>query len=195
MLTACVSPQQQQAPEQTVETRSRVEQIQTLLVDAHSALSPEKERMQLQASHLLIEERQLEFARQILESIDTSTLDNMLYASYLSLNSQLDVLQGNYQVAIDNLQSPRLLAAYDQLSLQDQLEIREIRASAYTRLGEHYASAKERVFIDDMLSNELKDSNRNAIWRSQKFTVQRGCSRRNRLRPQPSRRRLRQVCR
>ena len=74
-LSACVSTPQSGSSDADIDTHSRAEQIQILLVDAHIASSPEKERLELQASQLLIEEQQLDLASQLLASIDATTLE------------------------------------------------------------------------------------------------------------------------
>ena len=165
-LSACVSTPEDGASDADSDTHSRVEQIQILLVDAHIASSPEKERLELQASQLLIDEQQLDLASQVLAGINTTTLEYPLYARYTALNSQLDILYGNYAQALEALEAPRLTADYDQLPLALQLELSQIRASAYALLGQHYASAEQRIFVDSLLPAELKGSNRDAIWRS-----------------------------
>lgn len=165
-LSACVSPPQDGPAHQQGDAFSRVERIQILLVDAHIASSPEKERLELQASQLLIEEQQLELASQLLGGIDPTALEYPLYARYIALNSQLSILLGNYPQALVTLEDSRLASHYDQLPLQQQLVLSEIRASAYALMGQHYASAQQRIFIDAMLPADLKESNREAIWRS-----------------------------
>lgn len=165
VLTACVSQPGKESTEQ-VDNRSRAEQIQILLTDAHIASSPEKERLELQASELLIEEQRLELARQLLDGINSGALNNTQYARYVALDSQLYILFGNYQLALAKLEDPRLSADYDSLPLQQQLALTEIRASTYALLGEHYASARQRIFIDPLLSGESRQTNHEAIWRS-----------------------------
>jgi outer membrane PBP1 activator LpoA protein len=165
-LSACVSAPQSGSSDADIDTLSRVEQIQILLVDAHIAPSPEKERLELQASQLLIEEQQLDLASQVLAGINTTSLEYPLYARYIALQSQLDILYGNYGQALEALKDPKLTADYDQLPLPQQLELSQIRASAYAMLGQHYASAEQRIFIDSLLSAELKEPNQEAIWRS-----------------------------
>lgn len=165
-LSACVSTPQSTSSDADIDTHSRVEQIQILLVDAHIASSPEKERLELQASQLLIEEQQLDLASQVLAGINTTTLEYSLYARYLALQSQLHILHGNYGQALEILAAPRLTADYDQLPLPQQLQLSQIRASAYALLGQHYASAEQRIFIDSLLPAPLKEANQEAIWRS-----------------------------
>ncbi len=166
LLSACISEQHETLSGQFEDSHTRAEKIQLLLLDAQAASSPEKEQIKLQVAALLIQEQQLELANKLLQDIDTDRLGKNHYAHFIVLNSQLKLLLGNYQQALDALATPRLTDSYDQLDLEQQLAVSETRASAYALQGQHYASAQQRIYIDSLLPEELKESNREAIWRS-----------------------------
>ncbi|MGK0499524.1 MAG: outer membrane PBP1 activator LpoA protein [Oceanicoccus sp.] len=146
--------------------QTTAEQVQQLLNQAQASSYPQRERMQLQASRLLIEEQQLELAEQILANLQPDILSIELLAHYSTLSSELQIRRGQYEKARLILEAPRLMAALDSLSIQRQLKLNLLRAEVFALLGSHIASAQQRIYIDPLLDSDNQRSNREAIWDS-----------------------------
>jgi len=164
-LAACeLSPQQTSTPiDQPIVTANDIED---LLSSAQRSDSPVREQKQLQASQLLMNEQQFELARQVIESIDTSYLSNSPLAQYYYLQSQLYLFSGDYQSALNLLENQRLTTIMDNLPLQQQLSLAELKAQVMARLGSHIASAQQRIYIAPLLPADRQQENQQGIWRS-----------------------------
>ncbi len=152
------------SPEQ--QTLSKAERIQDLLKEAQGSMTPDKERKQLKAAALLLEEQQLDLAQQIIDQLQPELLPLRDFARYVEVSSELLIQQGEYEEARFLLETPRLLENLDTLSQTRQLTHSLIRAEVFALLGSHIASAQQRIYINPLLSPENQRSNREAIWNS-----------------------------
>ncbi|ARN74880.1 penicillin-binding protein activator [Oceanicoccus sagamiensis] len=165
LLLACGGqPSKTSSPEQ--QTLSTAERIQELLNQAQTSMPPEKERKQLKAAALLLEEEQLDLAQQIIDQLQPEQLPLRDFARYVEVSSELHIQQGEYEEARFLLETPRLLDNLDTLSTTRQLTHSLLRAEVFALLGSHIASAQQRIYINPLLSPENQRSNREAIWNS-----------------------------
>ncbi|MDG1773821.1 MAG: penicillin-binding protein activator [Oceanicoccus sp.] len=165
MLVACGGlSTRPSSPEQ--QALSKAERIQGLLTEAHGSLSPAKERMQLKAATLLLEEEQRHLAQQIINQLQPDLLPLRDYARYVEVSSELLIQRGEYQEARLLLETPRLLENLDTLSQTRQLTHALLRAEVFALLGSHIASAQQRIYINPLLNSKNQRSNREAIWNS-----------------------------
>ncbi|MCP3909254.1 MAG: ABC transporter substrate-binding protein [Oceanicoccus sp.] len=165
MLVACGGlSTRPSSPEQ--QALSKAERIQGLLTEAHGSLSPTKERMQLKAATLLLEEEQRHLAQQIINQLQPDLLPLRDYARYVEVSSELLIQRGEYQEARLLLETPRLLENLDTLSQTRQLTHALLRAEVFALLGSHIASAQQRIYINPLLNSKNQRSNREAIWNS-----------------------------
>ena len=151
------------SPEQVL---LRAERIQDLLNQAQGELSPSKERKQLKAAALLIEEQQRDLAQQIIDQLQPERLPLIDFASYVEISSKLLIRQGEYQKTRLLLETPRLLQQLETLPQSHQLTHALLRAEVFALLGDHIASAQRRIDINPLLSRKNQRSNRAAIWHS-----------------------------
>ena len=167
LLTACGSQAPDNAPDDNINTpRSKAEHIQWLLADAQRSQSPKHENLQLQAIRLLLEEQQRELAWQVIEQINPEFLNRPQFFDYSESLCRLLILQGDYSGALSALESPRLIDEGSQLDVKQQLVFNDLRAQALGRLGNHLASAQQRIFSDPLLTAEQQQANRDSLWRS-----------------------------
>lgn len=156
------------APESSSVTAT-ADRIQELLSKANNHSSPERDQFLLEAVDLLIDEKQIEHARQIIAEIQSETLPLVQLAQYSVGQSRIDIYDGNYELALQRLETPRLASQLDTLAMDVQLKIGLLRARIYGLLGSHVASAQQRIYIDPLLPPKQQASNRRALWRSLMF--------------------------
>ena len=144
----------------------RAERIQDLLNQAQGELSPSKERKQLKAAALLLEEQQRDLAQQIIDQLQPGRLPLIDFARYVEISSKLLIRQGEYQKARLLLETPRLLERLETLPQAHQLTHTLLRAEVFALLGDHIASAQRRIDINPLLGRKNQRSNREAIWHS-----------------------------
>ena len=164
LLVACGGQSTKQlSPEQVL---LKAEYIQDLLNQAQGELSPNKERKQLQAAALLLEEQQRDLAQQIIDQLQPERLPLIDFARYAEISSQLLIRQGQHQKARLLLETPQLLEKLETLPQSHQLTHALLRAEVFALAGNHIASAQRRIDINPLLSRKNQRSNREAIWHS-----------------------------
>ena len=161
-LTACQAPQPRETPPAA---RVAADEVQQLLAAAEAAASPEREKNQLAAVRLLLEQQQLELAGQLLATIPAD-LPPQLYATLIELQARLLVRRGEYAEAMNRLDDSGLLAIDSQLQADQQIRLARLRARVLGLNGDYLASAQQRIFIDSQLSGTEQRNNRDALWRA-----------------------------
>lgn len=143
---------------------------QAYLVLARSASSPQREEYQLRAIATLLRINQTTRAKSLINEINLASLTPLLKAHRSLLLARIALLEGNPEQAIQT--TPELEnSTPDELALQYY----EIRAQAYSMLGNHLESARARIQLEPLLlRNKLTDSqssnnaraqeNRKLIW-------------------------------
>jgi outer membrane PBP1 activator LpoA protein len=165
LLTACGS-QPTVITDPTVTTLPPTQQIQQLLSEIDTARSPQREQKQLQVAQLLIEQQQWELAEQMIRPINQATLSLEDLASYIDVQALLAIHYGKYQAALTLLDNEQLINNSEQLPPATQLNISLRRAEVYALLGDHMASAQQRIFIAPLLNADQLKSNQQSIWDS-----------------------------
>lgn len=145
---------------------SIAEQVQALLRESQMALSPMKERKQLEAAALLLGEGRRDLVDQTLAEINIDELPLDLFAAYTQIQCRLHIQRGRYQDALTLLESPRLQMQLDALPLPNQIQLSLLKAEVFALVGSHIASAQQRIYINPLLSEEKQKDNREAIWES-----------------------------
>ncbi len=165
LLTACENqPTINTEPTEIALTPSQ--RIQQLLNEANTARSPQREQKQLQAAALLIQQQQWELAEQLIAPINKTTLALPQLADYIDIQALLAMHYGNYPTALTLLDDEVLINNSEQLPQAAQLNISLRRAEVYALLGDHMASAQQRIFIAPLLNEEQLKTNHQAIWDS-----------------------------
>lgn len=156
-------------PASSAQDQASVDDIQLLLARAEQSRSPLREQQLLRASELLLEQQQFELVEQVLAGIDTNELSPSSLASFLEIKIRLYVASSDYQSAKILVDSPDLQGVIDDLPLEQQLRLNQLRAKVFALVGSHLASAQQRIFIDPLLNPDQQTENREAIWRSLMF--------------------------
>lgn len=167
LLLSCSSNNQQPDIEEPTTTFSTNQlRIQQLLIQSNQYAGGNQPTVELQLARLFLEEKQRDLAEQRLESLEPSQLSGQNFIDFSELMSEILLLQGNSEAALNTLDNTKLSALNTQLSLDQQLRLSALRAKALGLLGQHLASAQQRVFIDPLLSTAQQQQNRKNIWRS-----------------------------
>ena len=131
-----------------------------LLAQAAQADPPEREALQLAAAETLLRGQHWDAAEQILNALPPSGAPD--YRIRLAMN-QARLLIAR-QRAHEALQ--RLGGIEDPVPPALQVDFHRTRAEAYTAVGNHLESARERVWMDGLLTPAARAENHRAIWQS-----------------------------
>ncbi|HEY7886223.1 MAG TPA: penicillin-binding protein activator, partial [Cellvibrionaceae bacterium] len=137
--------------------------IGTLLEQAGNLPSPEREQQLLSAAELLNQNRQPDWALNILQSIPTAALDDEAFIRYSDQVSRAAIATGRYLLARELLTDDRLRS----LSLPASLDITlsERRATVDSRLGNFSDALNERIHLGERLSeSDDIELNNESIW-------------------------------
>lgn len=135
--------------------------IQNLLARASRTSGNEAARLTLAAAEQALANGNSSQARAILGQRATN-LTPELGRRTLYLEAELQLAEGNPPGALETLQKPLLLSG--ELTRRDQIRMGEIRAAAYYEGRSYLASARERIFIHNLLPGEEQASNHEAIY-------------------------------
>lgn len=161
ILTGCSSqPEAPGKPIARAATRVPLADIQSLLMAAQNSTSPQAENYRLKAAKLALDAAQISQAGIILSSISSSSLTTASSILYLEYQALLSLAQNAPNEALDWLSSDI------PLTRENQLRFGELRARAYYQARRYLASARERIFFDPLLDDEIKVQNHGEIWKS-----------------------------
>lgn len=141
--------------------------VSATLAQAQMSQSPQKEQLFLQAAEHLNRQGQSSWARNLLNSIDPSVLDNEQYIAYTLVFSEIALGDDAFFLAQRILTNPRLNQQWQNLSLEQQIVLRQRRAELFMVLGEANASIEERLALQPLLTDPLIDEdNQDVLWQS-----------------------------
>jgi outer membrane PBP1 activator LpoA protein len=160
-LGACAS----QPPVDTGQQDQEVTQpgdVESLLVAAERASSPESESLKLQAIAILISRQDISQAELVLATIQENNLTPQKRIKFASFQAELALARDRPKDALNWL-SPEHLPEVA-ISQEDQVSLSLLRAAAYYDARSFLASATELIYIDGLLDNEQRLANHENIW-------------------------------
>lgn len=134
--------------------------LQLLLQSARQASSPQREAYLLDAVSLLRNENNIQQAFNVLEQIPFPALPIAQKGRFLIEYSELNLKTQDGENVLDALagDSFKLNKFYDQLPLETQVVLGELRGRAYAATGKYLESVKEYLFITPLIpKNEIED--------------------------------------
>lgn len=149
--------------------------INALLNEAQQSVSPRKEQLLLEAAELLYQQRELHWARNLLQSVPPATLNDGDFIRYTLLFSDIAFADDAYFLAQRILTEPRLDQLWGSIPREQQISLRKQRANVFLILGEPDASVRERMALHPLLQPGLSQhgeaplldtSNQDALWRT-----------------------------
>jgi len=140
--------------------------LQSLLQSARQASSPKKEGYLLDAVFLLRNENNIEQAFTILEQLPFPSLPVNLKGRYLIEYSELNFKTHDTDKILGALAGNKfnLNDFYNELSLENQVILSELRARAYATQGKHLESVKEYMFISPLIPKDEIEKHYATIW-------------------------------
>lgn len=139
-----------------------VTRAEDYLTRANELASPNKETMILRASHLLIQTGMTARAKQLLNSIDTTTLPDNLKVQAKLLRAQLHWQNKRPKAVLKSLNTIDDALA---LPFDSQIQYYTLRANAAAATQAPLASAHARIQLDHLLQTpEEKNANRRQLW-------------------------------
>lgn len=145
--------------------------VNALLNQAQISNSPQKEQLLFDAAKQLHLQGEDLWARNILASIEPAALAPETYIQYSLLFSDIAFDDDSYFLAERLLTDSRLDQLWHNISIEDQVTLRQRRANLFLILGEPQASVSERIALQSLVSlygqpTGLDISNQDALWRS-----------------------------
>ena len=145
--------------------------VNSLLNQAHISNSPRKEQLLFDAAKQLHSQGEGMWARNILSSIEPAALSAETYIQYSLLFSDIAFADDSYFLAQRLLTDSRLDQLWQNISIENQVTLRQRRADLFLILGDPLASVSERIALQPLVSLYgqpigLDISNQDALWRS-----------------------------
>lgn len=170
LLTSCASAPPEPDASQSDASLSDEEieaRIKQLVDRARDSDSPERENYLLEAAELLVEQNEPSRARNLLNSINSDSLDLGNFLKHSQLLAQLALEDGSYLLAESILTNDRLEQQWQSLDPEQEIALRQLRAQLFERQGEISASVSERITLGALLNDESAEAeNREAIWQN-----------------------------
>jgi len=135
--------------------------IQSLLIKADRSQPSQANKFRLEAAEIALDRSQGDQARKIIQLID-SNLPADLHKRLLLIKTKIALSDGDPRKALELLASPQMLAA--PLTKADQLAVGKLRAEAYFKARSYLASARERIFYNNLLTGPQQAENQELIF-------------------------------
>jgi len=153
-------------PTTDIEQVSAVD-IDALLNQAQMSRSPQKEQLLLQAAQYLNQQGEQHWARNLLNSIDPTLLDDDQFVAYTLTFSEIALADDAFFLAQRILTNPRLDQQWQTLTVEQQVLLRQRRADLFMVLGEPNASIEERLALQPLINDPLLDiDNQDVLWQA-----------------------------
>ncbi|MAZ90245.1 MAG: penicillin-binding protein activator [Cellvibrionaceae bacterium] len=141
--------------------------IDALLNQAQMSRSPQKEQLLLQAAQHLSLQGEQHWARNLLNSIDPTLLDDEQFIAYTLTFSEIALADDAFFLAQRILTNPRLDQQWQTLAVEQQVLLRQRRADLFMVLGEPNASIEELLALQPLINDPLLDiDNQDVLWQA-----------------------------
>ncbi|MYM64676.1 penicillin-binding protein activator [Pseudomaricurvus sp. HS19] len=166
VLYGCSSPQPTDNSSGQAQHFTQAE-IRQMLTQAQSAASPQREHFLLQAAAAMHANGELHKAHNLLTPLDPDQLSNDDFVLYTLIYSDTALAEQSYFLAQRILTNPRLNQQWQRLPAEQEIPLRERRATLFSTLGETAASIQERLLLQSLLQDpEMLRANQEALWQS-----------------------------
>lgn len=138
---------------------------EALLEQAAGSLSPERERLQLQAAKALSGQREYLRAYQVLQPIDASQLPDHLFTEYSLLYAQQASLNDEFLLAESLLNAPRIQQLAPQFSSSERRQWHSLRGETLSLLGKNKEAIGEFLTLSALATtNTEKAAANEQLW-------------------------------
>ena len=135
--------------------------IQALIASAENANPTQADKLRLKAARIALENSNSQQADAILDTVGNSVEGQGSQAYYL-LRAEVAILAGDGISALGWLKNPAL--STNNMTKAETLAYSELKAQAYYVNRSYLASARERIFFDNLLDPEAKSENHEQIF-------------------------------
>lgn len=136
--------------------------IETLLMDADRAGGKKASRLRILAARVALDSGNIEQSKQILALVTEPFVDADSTLIYLLTRTRIAILERSPVEAFEYLNDNHLQAVA--LTQELQIEIGQLRSEAYLLGRSYIASARERIYIDSLLTTDEKAQNHELIF-------------------------------
>ena len=163
ILSGCSTPQvttseTAQAPRIGTDNRD----IDRLLLEAARTTPPKSTELSLLAARRAIEQDNAELATRILDNLESPYVTANTTREFSFLRAEIALADKDSKLAIRLLDDPRLQQL--QLNSDTQVIAGDLRARAYEMGRSYLASARERIYINRLLSSDQREKNHEKIF-------------------------------
>ncbi len=164
LLTSCQSTNVKPSKHQE-KTEYTLSGAESLLDNASLLTGSAKSAQRLAAADMFANLGQPQRALDICAQVDPTSLDDALYAKHIEIQSQSLLALDNIYGAKGRLEQTRFEQLLPRLSAKKALQLRELRAELYSKLGSPIEAINERIALNRVaLDKTEKQLNRELIW-------------------------------
>lgn len=163
ILSGCAAPTvDRPSRESATIVRTEHRDVERLLLEAERAIPPRSTELRLQAARLAVLENETDLARRILESIESPYETDATTREYSFLRSEVALLDKDPRLAMKLLDDKRLQGL--RLDEKLQIQVGRLRSEAYLQGRSYLASARELIYIDNLLPMNERQANHEKIF-------------------------------
>jgi uncharacterized protein len=141
--------------------------VRELVDRARASSGSERDDYLLQAAELLVQQQENSWAKNLLTSIDTRHLADAEFIKHSQLLAQVALQESSYLLAESILTNARLEQQWYDLTPEQEVALRAMRAVLFERRGQIPDAVNERIQLGSLLADENDElHNREAIWQS-----------------------------
>jgi outer membrane PBP1 activator LpoA protein len=136
------------------------------LTDAKSLDPDESTELLLQAAEVLLREGELARADDVTGELIPPELTADQALRLAIIRARVHRGHAEFAQALAQLSEPLVERAVLEAPVRRQMQYSQLRASLYEIEGDHLSAARERIFIDPLLTSSQQPANRESIWAS-----------------------------
>lgn len=159
VLVACSGTPTKSSQSQSVS----INDIEQAISIAEQQASPEKETRYIELADQLRERGKVAKGLSLMSRIEPSQLSDTLYTRYVLVASHLYSADQAVFRSEKLLSDERLIRLWPSLTIEDQQQLHRKKAETYTQLGNASDSAKERVLLNRLLTDNLDITENNEL--------------------------------
>jgi uncharacterized protein len=138
-----------------------------LLDQARKKTGTERDALQLQAAQIYLAQNKLDKARNLVNQIDKTRLNDEAFVNYSQVIALIALNDNDLDGARRILTNPRVERNLNALDPQQEASLRETRAQVFERSGHLKESIDERISLSAILTNtESSNDNQAALWKT-----------------------------
>ncbi len=143
-----------------------VSTVEQWLLDAKDMDPEESAELLLRAAEVLLREGELARADDVVGELISPELSTDQALRLAIIRARVQRGHAEFSQALAQLSDPLIEKAVIEAPVRQQMQYSQLRASLYEIEGDHLSAARERIFIDPLLTPSQQPANRQSIWGS-----------------------------